>query len=68
MTKKELYKELEMMCQIIACCTDASKLEDDEKKVYDMACEYHFKDVDEHLGCMNWPNCDVAGCGPSDWI
>jgi ssDNA-binding Zn-finger/Zn-ribbon topoisomerase 1 len=21
---------------------------------------------DEHLGCMNWPNCDEVGCGPDD--
>lgn len=20
-------------------------------------------DFDEHLGCHNWPNCDIAGCG-----
>jgi len=21
------------------------------------------EEIDEHLGCMNWPNCDEAGCG-----
>jgi hypothetical protein len=20
-------------------------------------------EIDEHLGCANWPNCDTEGCG-----
>lgn len=48
---------------------EKDEVSQDEKKQL-KALEYELAEIDPfndifHLGCPNWPNCDIEGCGES---